>query len=397
MNKSNYGYLVWIIVTLFVLYSFCLNTAAAVFAEAIKTSLHASDLGVSVAVGAFIVGFALMQIPAGYLLDKFNTRFVISSGVFILALGNVITSFAAGIGLFTIANFIQGTGASFAFIAAGVVIGQWFPMRRFPILFGFTQTLSCVAAAIIHYAFSVALASYSWNQIYAVLACFGAALFMLTIIFVKSPASAGKRKSISLGKSIGSVITNRQIMLSAVVAMLSFGTLLSYASFWYLNVQKFYQIGMLDAVMVSGMMFIGIGIGTPILGWLSNRYESRKLVIHVSLCLGAMTLLMCLYLPHYQIHTLAIIKLVSFIAGFLLSGSMLLYTVVNEISSDQTRGVALSVTNTGVFLFNTLLMFIPYLLVSVFSSTFFTYLWLLPFFVILAVLLNYFIKESYKK
>lgn len=395
MKKSNYGYFVWIIVTLFVLYAFCLNTAAAVFAEAIKTSLHASDFGVSIAVGAFIIGFALMQIPAGYLLDKYNTRFVISGGVFMLALGNLITSLATNITMFTLANFIQGTGASFAFIAAGVVIGQWFPVRKFPILFGLTQTLSCVAAAIIHYIFSVALATYTWNQIYVVLACFGAVLLMLTMAFVKAPSSS-KTKNISLGKSLSKVLANRQIILSAVVAMLSFGTLLSYASFWYLNVQKFYNIGMLDAVAISGMMFVGIGLGTPFLGWISNKYESRKVVVHVSLCLGTMLLLMCLYLPHYQTKSLEIIKLISFLAGFLLSGSMLLYTIVNEISTDTTRGVALSVTNTAVFLFNTLLMFIPYAFVSTFSATFFTYLWLLPFFVILSILLSYFIKESYK-
>ncbi len=395
MKKSPYGYLVWIIVTFFVLYAFCLNTASAVFAETIKSTLHASDLGVSIAVGAFIIGFALMQIPAGYLLDRYNTRIVISSGVFLLALGNFMTSLATNITMFTIANLIQGSGASFAFIAAGVVISQWFPIRRFPVLFGFTQTLSCVAAAFIHYIFSVALATHTWNHIYQVLACFGAALFVLTLLFVKAPSSRAKVKNTSLSKSLSKVIANRQIVLCVLVAMLSFGTLLSYASFWYMNVQKFYEIGMLDAVVISGMMFVGLGFGTPVLGWLSNKVKSRKVVIHVSLCLGTMLLLMCLYLPHYQMKSLVVIKLVSFLAGFLLSGSMLLYTVVNEISTEATRGVALGITNMGVFLFNTSLMFVPYALFTSFSTMFFTYLWLLPFFVILSILLNYFIKESF--
>src|SRR5579883_1175267 len=88
MQKSIiYGMLIWFIVTLFVVYSFCLNTAAAVFSDAIKTSLHADNVGASMATGAFILGFACMQIPAGYLLDKFNARYVVSSGVFLLALG----------------------------------------------------------------------------------------------------------------------------------------------------------------------------------------------------------------------------------------------------------------------------------------------------------------------
>jgi MFS family permease len=395
MNKIIYGSIVWLIVTLFVVYSFCLNTAAAVFSEPIKASLHVSNLGVSIAVGAFIIGFALMQIPAGYLLDKYNAKFVVSLGVLLLALGNIIISFANNVVLFSIANFIQGIGASFAFIAAGIVISQWFSARLFPILFGLTQTLSCILAAIIHYIFSVALTTHSWNEIYQILAIYGVILFILTLIFVKSPKNDAATKSLSLLQSLKMVLKNSQIILCAIAATTSFGTLLAYASFWYLSVQKFYSVQMLDAVVISGMIFIGIGIGTPILGWLSNRIKSRKLMIHVTLCLGTMFLLLCLYLPHYQINTLIIIKVVSFFTGFLLSGAMLFYTVVSEISSNSTRGVALSVTNTGVFLFNTILMFLPYVFITSISTMFFTYLWVLPLCIIFSILLNYFVKESY--
>ena len=155
--KKIYGYVVWFVATLFVVYSFCLNTASAVFSDAIKTALQASNLGVSIATGAFILGFACMQIPAGYLLDKFNARFVVSGGLFLLALGNVIISFSDTLVLYALSNFIQGIGASFAFIAAAVLIAQWFPARIFPIMFGLTQTLSCILAGVIHYYFTIAL------------------------------------------------------------------------------------------------------------------------------------------------------------------------------------------------------------------------------------------------
>ena len=148
-----YGSIVWFIATLFVIYSFCLNTAAAVFAHAIRTTLHASNFSVSLANGAFILGFACMQIPAGYLLDKFNARFVVSTGVFLLALGNAMAAFSDNLIIFALANILQGVGASFAFIAAAILISQWFSAKVFPILFGLTQTISCVSAGIIHYYF----------------------------------------------------------------------------------------------------------------------------------------------------------------------------------------------------------------------------------------------------
>lgn len=392
--KKMYGYVVWFIATLFVVYSFGLNTASAVFSDAIKNSLRASNLGVSIASSTFILGFACMQIPAGYLLDKFNARFVVSSGLFLLAIGNVIISFSDTLVLYALSNFIQGLGASFAFIAAAILISQWFPAKQFPIFFGLTQTLSCVLAGVIHYYFTIVLATYSWSEIYRYLSVFGFILLILTLLLVKSPAANKNIQRVSLKDSLAMVLRNKQILLCSIAAATSFGVLLAYAGLWYARVQAFYLVENLQAVVISGMIFFGIGVGTPILGWFSNKVASRVMVIHVSLCLGCMALLLGIYLPHFDINTLIIIKIISFLIGFFLSGSMLFYTMVSEISTDETRGVAISVLNTAVFLFNTLALFIPYLFITRVSANFFTYLWILPFFVLLSILLLYFIKDS---
>lgn len=397
MESKLYGVTVWFVATLFVVYAFCLNTAAAVFVDPIRISLHTGTVGVSIATGAFVLGFASMQIPAGFMLDKYNARIVVSAGIGILALGNVLTSVSTTLVAFTLSNLIQGSGASFAFIAAAVLISQWFSSRQFPVMFGLTQTLSCVLAGIIHYVFSLELTIHTWQYIYCELSIFGLVLFILALIFIKSPASYQRGQSLSLRQSLSIVFSSKQIWLCSIAAAASFGVLLAYASLWYMQVEHFYSIENLQAVIISGMIFIGIGIGTPILGWYSNLIKSRISVIHSSLVLGTMALMLGLYLPHFNINTLIIIKTISFMIGFFLSGSMLFYTVVSELSADNTRGVALSLLNTIVFLFNTAMLFIPYLFITAASTEFFTYLWILPFCVMFSILLVYYIKETYTK
>lgn len=389
------GVVVWFVTTLFVIYSFCLNTAAAVFSESIKNSLHASNLEVSIAAGAFIFGFACMQIIAGYLFDTFNSKIIISAGVFLLALGNIIISFSNNIYIYTFSNLIQGIGASFAFVGAAVVIAQWFAPKIFPLLFGLTQTLSCLLAGIIHYYFSVILTTHSWNEIYQRMAIFGFILLILTLLIVRTPSNYKTEAPLSLRNSLKIVLHNKQIWFCSLAAATSFGVLLAYAEFWYMQVQTYYSVETLQAIMISGFIFAGIGIGTPLLGWISNQFKSRTLVIHTSLCLGVMTLILDLYLPHFNVNTLIGVKVIAFFTGFFISGSMLFYTMVSEISTNATRGVAISFLNTGVFLFNTLMLFIPYLFVTEASKTFFTNLWVLPFFILIAILLLYFIRETY--
>jgi MFS family permease len=393
-QKTIYGFIVWLITTLFVVYAFCLNTAAAVFSDAIKTTLHASNLSLAMASGSFILGYACMQIPAGYLLDRFNIRMVVSASIFLLALGNLTISYSDNVIIYSLSNFMQGLGASFSFVAAAVLISQWFPKKTFPILLGLSQTISCVLTSLIHYYFMLALKTHAWNDLYRGLAVFGFSLFIFSLLFVKSPANYKQKAPMSFIKALETVFTNKQIMLCAIAIAFSFGTILSYAGFWFIEVEKAYSIETLETVIISGMIFIGIGIGTPLWGWLSNSLKTRTQVIHASLVLGTMALLLAIYLPHFNIETLIIIKTVSFLTGFLLSGSMLFYTIVNEISSDNIRGLAMSVLNTAVFLMNTILLFLPYLFITTYSTQFFTYLWVLPFCVMISILLTNFIKDT---
>ena len=262
-------------------------------------------------------------------------------------------------------------------------------------MFGLTQTLSCVLAGIIHYYFTIALTTHPWGVIYRGLAVFGFILLALSLLVVKSPSDYVREASISLKESLSTVLKNRQILLCSIAAATSFGVLLAYAGLWYLKVQTFYSVDNLHAVVISGLIFVGIGIGTPFLGWVSNKVKSRVMVIHVTLCLGTMVLLMGLYLPHFNFNTLLVTQIISFLIGFFLSGAMLFYTIASEISTNSTRGVAISVLNTAVFLFNTIMLFIPYIFLTVLSTDFYTYLWILPFFIVLSILLLFFIKDSY--
>lgn len=394
MQRTFPGLIIWFIATLFVIYGFCLNSAAAAFSDEIKQSLHTNEVGISIAIGSFITGFALMQIPAGYLLDRYSTHVWVSGAVFLTVMGNILISISDTLLLFSVANFLQGIGSSFAFIAVGLLIDEWFSAAMFPILMGLIETVSTLVAGFTHYFYVVIFETSSWVLAYKYLAVMGAILFLLTLIFVKSPPNSPKGKALSFSKSLMQITEKKQIWLCMLAAATSFGVLLAYADFWYVRVQKFYLVEHKETALIGGLFYLGIAIGTPLLGWVSNIVNSRKMILHVSLILGNMTLLLALYLPHFNMETLIVVKIISFLTGFFLSGSMLFYTIVKETTPDSLRGVALGLANTGVFLFNSFMLLIPYLFITTFSKEFFTYLWVLPFFVMISILINYFVRDG---
>ncbi len=395
MNKNTNGLIVWFIGTLFVVYAFFLNTAGAVFADPIMNDLKLSTVGTAIAIGSFILGFACMQIPAGYLLDRFPLRNAAAGGLFLLTFGTFLVTFATNLSCFALSNFVQGLGASFAFIAVGKIIGEWFAPKYFPILFGLTQTISCVLTAIVHYYLIDALEEVSWQTLYLYFTCFGFALLLATFFFVSSPPDVKPAKLLSFGKSLDTVCKNKQNWLCALAAATSFGVLIAYASFWYMEVEKYYLVDAHEALIISAMTFIGIGVGTPFFGWISNKIKSRRLAIHISVVIGTIFLMMGLYLPHLNIDSYLPIQTISFFIGFFLSGSMLYYTCISELATSNTRGFALGMINTFVFLFNSALLFIPPLFITESSTTYFTYLWVLPVGILISIFLAYFVKETY--
>jgi|GEM_PF-1972627 len=389
------GLFIWFLLTLFCIYAFSLNTAAAVFSNSIEITFHTTHLATTLATGSFILGYALMQLPVGYFLDRFNPRWIVGMGIFLLALGNLLTSLSTHLAFYTLWNFLQGVGASFSFLSLTILMAQWFSKKAFPILIGFSETLIFIFAGILHYVLSTLLSNFSWVQVYKELALFGLILLFISLFFIRSPSHHEKSSSLSLKESFHTLRENPQILLCCVLGAISLGVFLAYADFWYIQIKSFFQVPREDMKLIGIFIFCGFGIGAPFLSWISNKVKSRIKVIHTSLCAGAMALLLNLYLPHFNIETFAILKTTSFFVGFFLSGTMLFYTIMNEISEFQTRGVAMSLLNTGVFLFNVMMLFIPYLFFNSSTSGFHNYLWTLPFCVLLSILFLPALKESY--
>lgn len=78
----------------------------------------------AVSLGIFGLLQAIFQIPFGMLSDKFNKKFIILFGLFLLALGLILTVVSDNVYVFIIARGLQGAGAiaasAFAWLAMGV-------------------------------------------------------------------------------------------------------------------------------------------------------------------------------------------------------------------------------------------------------------------------------------
>ena len=84
--------------------------------------------------GAFFFGFAAMQIPCGFLFDRYGPRHTVVGMLIIATLGGVVFTLAPTWPILLTGRVLMGAGFGVMLIGSMVVISRWFPPDRFSTL-----------------------------------------------------------------------------------------------------------------------------------------------------------------------------------------------------------------------------------------------------------------------
>ena len=78
--------------------------------------------------------YGAMQIPVGLLLDRFGARPIITTGMVLMAVGQLVMAFAPDVGIAIVARMLLGAGDAAVFPSVLRLIAMWFPDRQAPVL-----------------------------------------------------------------------------------------------------------------------------------------------------------------------------------------------------------------------------------------------------------------------
>ncbi len=98
------------------------------------------------------------------------------------------------------------------------------------------------------------------------------------------------------------------------------------------------------------MVPLGWVIGSPILGYISDRMGRRKPVLMAGMALMLAAALAILYLPANSLPP----YMLGFLLGFGSGAAMIPYTVIKEVNPDEVKGSATGAINFLVFVMSAL-------------------------------------------
>lgn len=354
-----YSIFVWLLAILFFFYEFFLRVLPATTAKSIIDSL---DIGVeqfAIIGSAYYLVYSFMQIPVGLLLDRLPARLLITVAAAMCSLGALWFSFAHGFMAAFIARLMIGFGSSFGFIALMIVTLNWFPRKYFAFLIGCGQFLGALGPLVAGAPIAIMLQAVdgNWRIIFFGVALFGIGLSFLIGVFLKGkPQNTNSvifiDKVDPLSKRVKSLLKSSQVGWILGYSAMIYVTMPLLGAFWgtsYLETRGFEKP---EAALIISMIWVGLAIGSPLFGRLSDTIKRRKILLATCALMGIIGSLLVLYTRSANIYYLCSLFFCIGIAG---SGQNLSFAVISEYAPKTLRATALSMNNTAIMGFAAIL------------------------------------------
>ena len=358
------AWLAWGLGALFFLIEYFVRISPSVISNQLMAAFSVKAFALGGLSAFFYYAYASMQIPAGVIVDRYGSYKPLILATLCCALGSWLFAIAPSIVISYISRLIIGFGAAFAFVCTLKLISIWFPKGKFALLAGITQALGMVGATIGDAPLSILFHHFGWRRTMLAIAILFV-LLSIAIVFIVKEAGPGTNKPISkpipsysMINALKQVLSNPQTWLNGLFIGLLYGPTATFAEQWgvpFLSAAN--RLSGTWAAFDVGLVFIGMAIGCPISGWLTNRLKSHVLLMKLSAFFSLILLSFIIYVNHFVGLSNTLTALMLFLYGLANSGIVPSYALAAKINPDKLTGLAIGFTNMASIIIGSI--FIP--------------------------------------
>lgn len=347
------AYTIFFLASCFYLYEFILQVAPSVMAEPMMQTFHVTASGFGIISAFYFYAYAPMQLPAGLMFDRFGPRCLMTFALLLCAMGSFFFASTDSVITAAMGRFMIGVGSAFSFIGVLVLCSRWFPAKHFAILAGIAQLMSSVGAIFGEMPLAWLIHAVGWRQASFILAILGIALSALLWSMVRDYPDGHEEFKTAPGikeefKRLLAVCGRAHTWKIGGYAFCIWTPIAVFAALWGVPyLQAKFHISVVAASGMCSLIWVGIGIGSPLLGWLSDHLSKRRLSLGLSSVLGLVATLALLYIPDISI-TLASFMMLIF--GLGAGGQSVSFAVVKDYNPPQLVGTASGFNNLSVLI-----------------------------------------------
>lgn len=294
------------VATFFYLYEFLLRVSPSVLEKELFQTFNLDAQAFGLFTSCWYWAYAPLQLPVGALTDKYGPRRLLTFAILLCAGSTLFLGFTQSFYLSCVARFLIGAGSAFAFISCMKIINIWFSPHMFPLLTGVTLAIGTLGAAVGGNPLSLALNFMGWRELLFVIAIAGFGLGALAWILIKDhnphgPYEEEPKEGAQPGfwRSLIEVGKQPQNWLVGIYAFFVTAPTDAFGGAW--GVKFLTDVHGISRDVASHaavtMTFLGMAVGSPLLGWLSEKINNRKYPMLCAGLLAAAALTLIIYWP----------------------------------------------------------------------------------------------------
>mgnify|MGYP005620778443 CR=1 FL=1 len=313
---------------------------------------------------AYTYMYVIMQIPGGVLVDKLGSRRIALLTGLAMTAGSILIGLAPTAGFVFIGRMLIGFGGSVVLINIFKFQAGWFRSSEFATMSGLALLFSTGGALLAAAPLALAVSAVGWRASFiyfgiftvpVALACllairnnprekFGSAAAMLR---VETPPDEPTVVNTAV---VAEILSNRRLWLPFLVNFGTYGGFIVFAGTW--GVSYLVHSYGLSIEQASGFMtvaYLGYMAGAPLAGYLSDRFESRRIpaIIMIGLVVFFWLVLAAWpggLLPRWLLYILCAV------IGFGGAATVLSFPMARAVSRPGYTGLVTAAVNSGVFL-----------------------------------------------
>lgn len=344
-HKNQFFYIMLVLCAGYTVSQF-LRTSIGVLSPNMMNDFNINPNDMGLLGGVFFLSFAIFQIPAGILIDRFGPRKVMSSVIIFAVLGSIIFALSNSFYSLLIGRIFMGLGCSICLMGSLVLITRWRDTNQFSKLAGIILAVGGIGGLLATTPLSYFSELYGWRLSFW-LAAVVTFFVMLLYYFVLEDRDKGlfinKKNKLISPKNLFFVLKERNFKFMIPMSLMSYSSLVVILGLWGAPYLKdIHGLESIERGKILMLMAISWNIGSFVFGRLRSIFGSYKRVVIFG-SIGVIFLLFVLsFISNINITYLYILFC---ILGFFGAFSVALISHYQVLFDKEYMGRALSTAN----------------------------------------------------
>ncbi|MGZ5431085.1 MAG: MFS transporter, partial [Thermoanaerobaculia bacterium] len=303
--------------------------------------------------------FAAMQFVVGAAVDAWGPRRAVAAGALVMAVGGALFAAAHVLPVAYGARVAVGAGASVVFIGMLKQVGAWWRPDEFGTWSGLTQVAGNLGGLLAAAPLALLVAALGWRATFGGVAALSLVLAGLCLALVRDrpedagfppPVPRGAVPRVSVAEGYRTVFGNRKTWTLFAVFFCQYGTFLSFSGLWAVPwMRDVYGMTAKESAGIVSLVGIGVILGAPTAGFLSDRVFRSRRVPYILFTLAYAAVWACICVPSAG-PSRGLLGPLCFLLGLAASCFTLTWALARDVNPPRFSGISTATVNAGGFL-----------------------------------------------